>query len=163
MREAREKQPTSQWELSGLKVCGATLRQSHQLKEEVCVCVCVCLLHCRLLLSAGPLPGGSKSVRHLFLELQTPTLPRERERERERRCRSVESTGGLFWFDRRQHGGKTGKTHHDHLKCCCSDASYIPLHPPCPHRSIKDWSMSYRQIEEMINKKGVANFASFHI
>ena len=27
----------------------------------------------------------------------------------------------------------------DHLKCCCSHASYIPLHP---HRSKKDWSMS---------------------
>ena len=22
-----------------------------------------------------------------------------------------------------------GRTHLDHLKCCCSDASYIPLHP----------------------------------
>ena len=41
--------------------------------------------------------------------------------------------------------------------CCCSDASYIPLHPQHLHRSMKDWSMSKRQIEETTKKKGVAN------
>ena len=35
----------------------------------------------------------------------------------------------LFWFDHRQHAGRTDQTHRDHLKCCCNDASYIPLHP----------------------------------
>ena len=52
---------------------------------------------------------------------------------------------------------RTVKTHHDHLKCCCSDTAYIPLHPQHPHRSIKDWSVSWIQIEETMKKKGVAN------
>ena len=34
---------------------------------------------------------------------------------------------GLFGSDCVQHGGRTGKTHRDHLKCCCSDASIASI------------------------------------
>ena len=47
-----------------------------------------------------------------------------------------------------------GRTHRDHIKCCCSDASYIPQHP---HQSMKDLSMTYIQIEGMTKNKGIAN------
>ena len=40
---------------------------------------------------------------------------------------------------------------------CCSDASYIPLHPQHLHQSMTDWRMRYRQIDETTNQKGVAN------
>ena len=55
--------------------------------------------------------------------------------------------------------GRTGRTHRNHPKCCGNDASRIPLHPQLPkHRSMKDWSVSSRQIVETTKKKkGVAN------
>ena len=64
----------------------------------------------------------------------------------------------LFWFDRRQHAGRTGRTYRDHLKCCCSNASYIPLQSQHPHRSMKDWCIRDKwKKQRRTNKKGISN------
>ena len=57
---------------------------------------------------------------------------------RKRRDKDDPCHSGVFWSD-------------------CSDASYILLHPQHPHRSMKDWTMSYRQKEQMTKRKGVTN------
>ena len=64
---------------------------------------------------------------------------------------------GVFWSDCRQQGRQNGQNSSRSFKCCCSDASSILLNPQHPHRSMKDWSMSYRQIEETMKKNGAAN------
>ena len=38
--------------------------------------------------------------------------------------RTILLKAGLVWSDLRQHGGRMGRTHCDHHKSCCSDASY---------------------------------------